>query len=259
MRECAPKARVERRVRRRQAPFAFFVFFVAKHEPGRSAALQAAKRRPRLAKPKVSGAAGLTGAVLSASARLMAEPSSNGVHVRPDFLPFPALLKLLAGLDRLSANWASSQALGLLGRGHTSQIRVTDIAVQSQLDEIGRALAPAALQWARRCGFWFSDAAPVQLFPVRMIGDAQTPAYQDPHVDSYAGQANPPICTNVFYARTQAIEGGGLAVARSELDLNNPIVIHPTANTMVTFAGDRVHWVQPLYAGERLSLVIDFY
>jgi 2OG-Fe(II) oxygenase superfamily len=189
----------------------------------------------------------------------MADPSSNGVYSRPNFLPLPALLKMLDGLDRLSAHWAPSQSLGLLGRGHTSQIRATDIAVQAQLDEIGRYIAPAALQWARTCGFWFSDLAPSQLFPVKMVGDAQTPAYQDPHVDSYAGQSNPPICTNVFYARTHAIEGGGLAIAKAESDLEEPIVVQPSANTMVTFAGDRVHWVQPLFAGERISVVIDFY
>jgi hypothetical protein len=189
----------------------------------------------------------------------MTDPRANGVHVQPGFLPFPALLRMLDLLDRMSASWTSSEALGLLGRGQTSQIRPTDLAVQAQLDELGRLIAPATLQWARRCGFWFSDLAPIQLFPVRMVGDAARPAYQDPHVDSYAGQPHPPVCTNVFYARTQAIEGGGLAVARSDADLDDPVVINPTANTMVSFAGDRVHWVQPLYAGERLSVVIDFY
>ncbi len=189
----------------------------------------------------------------------MAEPLSNGVYIRRDFLSFPALLKMLDGLDRLSARWTPSQSLGLLGRGQTGQIRPTDIAVQAELDEIGHVIAPAALSWARTCGFWFPDTAPVQLFPVRMVGDAKTPAYQDPHVDSYAGHPHPPVCTNVFYARTQGIEGGDLAVARRGSDLADPIVVRPMANTMVSFAGDWVHWVQPLYAGERLSVVIDFY
>jgi hypothetical protein len=189
----------------------------------------------------------------------MPEPLSDGVHVRRNFLPLPALLKLIDRLDRLSASWTPSQALGLLGRGQTSQIRPTDIAVQAQLDEIGHMIAPAAVQWARTCGFWFPETSPVQLFPVQMIGNAETPAYQDPHVDSYAGQAHPPVCTNVFYARTLDIRGGDLAVVKSEADLSDPILIQPTANMMVTFAGDRVHWVQPLYAGERLSVVIDFY
>jgi hypothetical protein len=189
----------------------------------------------------------------------MAEPLANGVYIRRDFLSLPALLKLLGGLDRLSARWAPSEALGLLGRGKTSQIRPADIAVQAQMDEIGRALAPDAVLWARTCGFAISATPQIQLFPVRMLGDAQTPAYQDPHVDSYAGQPNPPICTNVFYARTQAIEGGDLLVARTGEDFSDPIVVQPATNTLVSFAGDRVHCIRPLYAGERVSVVLNFY
>jgi hypothetical protein len=189
----------------------------------------------------------------------MPELLGEGVFVRRDFLAFSALLKMLDVVDRLAARWTPSQSLGLLGRGHTSQIRPTDIAVQSLLNEIGNAIAPATVDWARACGFRFTAAPQVQLFPVRMLGDAETPAYQEPHVDSYAGQPHPPICTSVYYVRTRDIEGGGLAVSRTEADLSDPIVFHPTANTIVSFAGDRVHWVEPLLAGDRLSVVINLY
>jgi hypothetical protein len=189
----------------------------------------------------------------------MADPLANGVYIRRDFLSLSALLKLLSGLDRLSANWAPSEALGLLGRGKTSQIRPADIAAQAQMDEIGNAIAPEALLWARTCGFRLPAAPQIQLFPVRMVGDAETPAYQDPHVDSYPSQPNPPICTNVFYAKTQAIEGGDLLVAKSGSDFADPVVVRPTTNTLVSFAGDRVHCIRPLYAGERLSIVLNFY
>ncbi len=189
----------------------------------------------------------------------MADPLANGVFIRRDFLSLPALLKLLGGLDRLAASWAPSEALGLLGRGKTSQIRPADIVVQAQMDEIGRAIAPGALLWARRCGFRLPATPQIQIFPVRMVGDAETPAYQDPHVDSYASQPHPPICTNVYYARTQAIEGGDLLVAKRGADFSDPIVVQPTTNTLVSFAGDRVHCIRPLYAGERVSVVVNFY
>jgi hypothetical protein len=189
----------------------------------------------------------------------MPESLGDGVFVRRDFLSFPVLLKMLDIVDRLSARWAPSQALGLLGRGQTQQIRPSDIAVQAQLDQIGQALAPATVSWVRSCGFGFAKAPQVQLFPVRMTGDAATPAYQEPHVDSYAGQPHPPICTSVFYVRTRDIEGGGLAVSRTGTDLSDPILFHPTTNTIVSFAGDRVHWVEPLLAGDRLSVVINLY
>jgi hypothetical protein len=182
------------------------------------------------------------------------------VFVRRGFLSPFAMLKVLGALDRLSAAWAPSQDLGLLGRGQTGQIRVTGIAAQAQMDEIRETVAPAALQWARSCGFVFASAPHLQLFPVRMVGDPQTPAYQEPHVDSHASQPGPPICTSVFYVKTQGVAGGDLAVARrSRPDLSDPVVVQPTANTIATFAGDHVHWVRPLYAGERLSVVINFY
>lgn len=185
---------------------------------------------------------------------------TEDVFVRRGFLSPFAMLKVLGALDRLSAAWASSEDLGLLGRGQTGQIRVSGIAAQAHMDDIRETIAPAALQWARSCGFALAAAPHLQLFPVRMVGDATTPAYQEPHLDSNASQPGPPICTNVFYAKTQGIAGGDLAVARRRgPDLSDPVAVQPTANSLVTFAGDRVHWVRPLYAGERLSVVINFY
>jgi hypothetical protein len=185
---------------------------------------------------------------------------ADDVFVRRGFLSPFAMLKVLGALDRLTASWAPSEKLGLLGRGQTGQIHASGIAARAQLDEIREALAPAALQWAKSCGFAFRAAPHLQLFPVRMMGDAKAPAYQEPHLDSNAILPSPPLCTNVFYARTQGIAGGDLAVARRRgPDLVDPVVVHPTTNTIVSFAGDRVHWVQPLYAGERLSVVINFY
>ena len=185
---------------------------------------------------------------------------SHGVFVRRGFLSPFAMVKVLGALDRLSASWAPSQDLGLLGRGQTGQIRVTVIAAQAQMDEIRLTVAPAVLHWARGCGFQLPAAPHLQLFPVRMVGDARSPAFQEPHTDSHATQSGPPICTSVFYAKTQNISGGDFAVARKgDLDLADPILVRPTANSIVTIAGERVHWVRPLFAGERLSLVINFY
>jgi hypothetical protein len=188
------------------------------------------------------------------------ELPAEGVFVRRGFLSPFAMVKVLGALDRLSASWASSEDLGLLGRGQTGQIRVTGIAAQAQMDEIRQTVAPPVLHWARSCGFRNLAAPQLQLFPVRMVGDAQTPAFQEPHTDSHATQAGPPICTSVFYAKTQNISGGDFAVARQgDRGLADPVLVRPTANSIVTIAGDRVHWVRPLFAGERLSVVINFY
>jgi hypothetical protein len=190
----------------------------------------------------------------------MPEPHAGGPFIRQNFLAPVELMKTLAALDRLSSSWAPSQELRLLGRGQTSQVRGADIAVQAQLDVVRSALAPAALAWAKACGFWFPKPPRLQLFPVRMFGDKENPAYQEPHVDSVDSEPDPPICANVFYARARAIEGGELVVAaRRGGDLTDPVVVRPTPNMLVSFAGDRLHTVRPLFAGERLSVVINFY
>jgi len=188
----------------------------------------------------------------------MAEPHTDGIFIRRSFLSPFDLAKVLGAFDRLAPRWTASEALGLLGRGGAFQLRASDIAARAQLDEIRAVLAPAALQWARGCGFRLPPAPYLQLFPVRMVGSADAPAYQEPHLDSDVNHAGPPICTNVFYARAQAIQGGALAARRGP-DLTDPVTAPPAPNTIVTFSGDRVHWVQPLTAGERLSVVINFY
>lgn len=180
------------------------------------------------------------------------------VHIQRGFLPPLALSRTLAAIERLSPSWRSSEALGLLGRSRTSQVRAGDLVVQAPLDEIRRNLAGAALQWARRCGFHFRAAPFLQIFPVRMLGDAASPAHQEPHVDSNDARPGPPVCTNVFYATVRGAQGGELAVGHAD-DLDDPILVPPMANTMVSFPGECVHWVRPLYAGERLSVVVNFY
>jgi hypothetical protein len=136
-------------------------------------------------------------------------------------------------------------------------VRPGDLAAQAPLDEIRGVLAPAVLAWARRGGFWFPRPPQLQLFPVRMIGDATHPPHQEPHTDSSAAAAGPPICTNIFYVRASGLSGGALA-AQSDGEAT-PVILTPTPNTVVTLPGDRVHWVEPLLAGERISVVVNFY
>ena len=63
-----------------------------------------------------------------------------------------------------------------------------------------------------------------------------------------------------FYAVASTTVGGELAVAaRGGADLVDPILISPSPNLLASFPGDRVHAVRPLYAGKRLSVVINFY
>ena len=190
----------------------------------------------------------------------MTETAADSVYLRHGFLPPALLLRILSAIDRLGPAWAASQEMRLLGRGHTSQVRPTDLMAQGPLDEIRRTLAPAVLQWARACGFRFPAPPTLQLFPVRMLGDPAEPAYQEPHTDSAGSSPVPPVCSNVFYVKVQGVSGGELAVAaRPGGDLSEAVEYAPRANTLVSFPGDRVHAVRRLTAGERVSIVINFY
>ncbi|HVM98792.1 MAG TPA: hypothetical protein VMT68_01155 [Caulobacteraceae bacterium] len=197
------------------------------------------------------------GVVRARSADDAPEAVAEGVYRRRDFLPPASLLRVLDALGRLSASWRPSEALGLLGRGATGQVGAGALAVQTPLDEIRAILAPATLDWARRCGFWFPRPPQLQLFPVRMVGDAERPARQEPHMDSHPTHPGPPICTNVFYPKLRDVSGGDLAVQVA--GSSGPARVRPAANDIVSFAGERVHWVEPLFAGERVSLVVNFY
>jgi hypothetical protein len=191
----------------------------------------------------------------------MPDALPHGVFVRPNLLPPLEFARVLAALERLSGSWARSEDLGLLGRNHTRQVRGGDIAAQGPLDEIRAIVAPAALAANRAAGFAFPRPPHLQLFPVLMDGNPQSPPRQEPHVDSSPTQPAPPICANVFYARARGVEGGALALARERAsgDLAEPVRVTPQPNTLVSFIGDWVHWVEPLTAGERLSIVVNFY
>jgi hypothetical protein len=150
--------------------------------------------------------------------------------------------------------------MGLLGRGGAQQIASGDLIAQARLDTIRELVAVPALRWAQDCGFRFAAPPQLQRFPVQMFGDADSPAFQEPHVDSRADLDRPPICANVFYAKVRSVVGGELEVAaRSGEDLADAVLVRPAPNTLVSFPGDRVHRVRPLVAGERLSLVLNFY
>jgi hypothetical protein len=188
----------------------------------------------------------------------MTSSPASGVFVGRGLLPPAAMARVVAAIDRLAGSWESSEALGLLGRGHTSQVRPGDLAAQGPLDEIRGLVAPAVLAWAKRCGFWFPRPPRLQLFPVRMIGDPAAPPRQEPHTDSYDAIDGSPICTNVFYARANGLSGGALAAQAAD-PAEAPAILTPAPNTVVTMPGSRVHWVEPLLAGERVSIVVNFY
>ncbi len=183
-----------------------------------------------------------------------------GVSVRRPFLPPAEMMRVLRALDALSNSWAPSQEMGLLGRGGTLQVRPGGVVVTSSLDTIRNTLAGPVLHWVRACGFAVPAKPFLAIFPVRMLGDPHTPTYQEPHTDSYAGIPHPPVCTSVFYARVRDMQGGDFAVADlDDAELRSPHFITPSTNALVTIPGERVHWVEPITAGERICVVLNYF
>ena len=183
-----------------------------------------------------------------------------GVFVRRPFLQPADMMRVLSALDSLSGSWTPSQGMGLLGRGGTLQVRPGAVAATASLDVIRNTLAPLVLNWVRACGFPVSAQPFLVIFPVKMIGDPDTPTYQEPHTDSYEGIPHPPACTSVFYARVKDMKGGDFAVVDpGDVELKSPHFITPSTNTLVTIPGERVHWVEPITAGERICVVLNYF
>lgn len=181
-----------------------------------------------------------------------------GAFARSGFLPSLQHLWVLSQLDALREHWRLSSGLGLLGRGTTHQLPTSNVAAQAKLEPLRQLLAHATLDWLRSCGFALSDSAPVQVFPVLMIGSDSEPPFQPPHVDRARQVGTPPICTSVYYASADNLQGGELALAAVD---GGPAAarIMPATNTIVSFDGRRIHEVLPLLSGERLSVVVNFY
>lgn len=188
----------------------------------------------------------------------MDDLSRAGVFARSGFLPTLKHLWVLSQFDTLREKWRPSSSLGLLGRGATHQMPSSDMAAQARLEPLRRLMADATLDWHRTCGFALPDTAPVQVFPVLMIGSDLEPPFQPPHVDRASEVGTPPICTSVYYASADNLKGGELALAAVD---GGPEAarIMPSTNTIISFDGRRIHEVLPLLAGERLSIVVNFY
>ena len=91
-----------------------------------------------------------------------------------------------------------------------------------------------------------------------MIGSDVEPPFQPPHVDRASEVGTPPLFTSVYYASADNLKGGELALAAVD---GGPAAarITPSTNTIISFDGRRIHEVLPLWAGERLSVVVNFY
>lgn len=99
------------------------------------------------------------------------------------------------------------------------------------------------------------EGVAAQVFPVRMEGNPEEPPTQWAHVDEAAGRS--PVSTSLYYAQADNIVGGALALHD---DAGNVCArVHPVADHLVVVSGRQIHSVEPLTAGNRITVVTNFY
>jgi hypothetical protein len=92
-----------------------------------------------------------------------------------------------------------------------------------------------------------------QVFPVVMIGSRDRPPHQRPHTDNHGGIL--PLATSVYYARLRDATGGAIILGGGTARR----VVRPQEDDLIAFPGETVHAVENLSAGERVSIVCNFY
>lgn len=97
----------------------------------------------------------------------------------------------------------------------------------------------------------------VQCFAVRLVGNKRFPSFQAPHTDTSSQfGTRAPRLSSVYYFQVQGVVGGELELFLAEKATR---VLEPTENTLVVFEGPTPHAVRPLTAGERISVVTNFF
>ncbi|WP_407675791.1 2OG-Fe(II) oxygenase [Prauserella endophytica] len=88
-----------------------------------------------------------------------------------------------------------------------------------------------------------------------MEGNTEEPPTQWAHKDEAQGRN--PVATSLYYAEVENATGGALALHDSAGQVRTRV--HPGADQLVIIAGDQVHSVEPLTAGNRITVVTNFY
>jgi len=161
------------------------------------------------------------------------------------------IVEMLGSMD---AQWAASEDLGRAGAGTTAQLAPGPGYTSAGMMTLRRIVASICYEHVREL---FSLPAPdrlmPQVFPVAMTGSRDRPPHQRPHTDSNRGIH--PLVTSVYYARMQDTDGGAVILGGGTAQR----IVEPREDDLIAFPGDTVHAVGNLYAGERLSVVCNFY
>lgn len=88
-----------------------------------------------------------------------------------------------------------------------------------------------------------------------MWGSADDPPTQWPHRDSVGDRH--PVFTALYYPLVANVQGGRLIL--HEVPQGQVMGIEPVSDLLLIIEGNQVHSVEPLTAGERVTVVTNFY
>lgn len=188
-------------------------------------------------------------------------PEVHVIHRNSRFLGEELRAGILDLLRSPQLQWARSDALGRTARGTIAQLAGRESHERPDMVRIASTLATAvyeelAAKAAAVLPLPPSEDLVPQVFPVWMTGSNDDPPQQWPHRDR-AGDVSP-LLTALYYPLVSGAVGGALVLH----DDNDQTVIErimPATDLLIAIPGRQVHSVEALTAGERATLVTNFY
>lgn len=162
--------------------------------------------------------------------------------------------QLVEQLPCAGTQWKASEDLGRTGAGMIRQLAPGPGYTSADMMALRQIMASICYEQLQDV---FSLPEPgllePQVFPVSMRGSRTDPPYQRPHIDNHRGIH--PLVTSVYYARVRETDGGSIHIALGA----DQLIVEPEEDDLIAFPGNTLHSVAKLYAGERLSIVCNFY
>lgn len=165
------------------------------------------------------------------------------------------VLRLLNSPD---LEWERPDRLGRTTSGRMWQLANSDMHYRPEMIQLSTLMASVVyneIQRARPRLLPDPGEAIPQVFPVRMEGNTDEPPTQWAHKDEARGQH--PCVTALYYAEVENVIGGALALHHPSGDVHTSV--EPVTDQLVVIAGDQTHSVEPLTAGNRITVVTNYY
>lgn len=180
------------------------------------------------------------------------------LHEIHDFLGERRRIAVLELLGSPSLAWERSDRLGRTTSGRMWQLASSAMHHTPEMIQLSEIMASLVYGAVCRCmSGVLPDAANVvsQVFPVRMEGNDTEPPTQWKHKDEARGKN--PITTSLYYALVKDTAGGALALHDDAGEILTRV--YPNSDQLVVMPGSQIHSVDPLTAGDRITVVTNFY